>query len=142
MPALQIGHLICFEAVRAPTTRLTCLLSTTGAVDTEETADSIWASSDVPAPIWIEWVSLPASSSESESRLSNTDSSALRIDNTGEEIDETVPATEAASRLARLTVYWPGEGDHYTGRRMSSTGVYLVTAIARLIPRSFPMAVS
>jgi hypothetical protein len=87
-------------------------------------------------------VSLPASSSESESRLSNTDSSALRIDNTGEEIDETVPATEAASRLARLTVYWPGEGDHYTGRRMSSTGVYLVTAIARLIPRSFPMAVS
>ena len=43
-------------------------------VDTEEAADSIWASSDVPAPIWIEWVSRP--SSESEFRLSNTDSSA------------------------------------------------------------------
>ena len=73
-----------------------------GWVDTEETADSIWASSDVPAPIWIEWVSLPASSSESEFRPSNTDSSALGFDNTGEEIDETVPATEAASRLAPI----------------------------------------
>jgi 3D (Asp-Asp-Asp) domain-containing protein len=107
-------------------------------VDTEETADSIWASSDVPAPIWIEWVSLPASSSESESRLSKTDSSALRIDNTGEEIDETVPATEAASRLARLTVYWPEEGDHYTGRRMSSTGVYLSDGHCAVDPKVIP----
>ncbi len=105
-------------------------------VDTEETAGSIWASSDVPAPIWIEWVSRP--SSESEFRLSNTDSSASGFDNIERGIDETVPATEAASRLARLTVYWPEEGDHYTHRRMSSTGVYLRDGHCAVDPKVIP----
>jgi 3D (Asp-Asp-Asp) domain-containing protein len=104
-------------------------------VDTEETADSIWASSDVPAPIWIEWVSRP--SSESEFRLSNTDSSATGFDNTEQEIDETVPVTEA-SRLARLTVYWPEEGDHDTRRRMSATGVYLRDGHCAVDPKVIP----
>jgi 3D (Asp-Asp-Asp) domain-containing protein len=104
-------------------------------VDTEETADSIWASSDVPAPIWIEWVSRP--SSESEFRLSNTDSSATGFDNTEQEIDETVPVTEA-SRLARLTVYWPEEGDHDTRRCMSATGVYLRDGHCAVDPKVIP----
>jgi hypothetical protein len=107
-------------------------------LDAEETANSIWASSDAPAPIWIEWASLPASSSENEFRTSNADSSALHSDNTGEEIDETVPAPEAASRLARLTVYWPEEGDHYTGRRISSTGVYLRDGHCAVDPNVIP----
>ncbi len=105
-------------------------------VDTEETADSIWASSDVPAPIWIEWVSRP--SSESEFRLSDTDPSASGLDNIERGMDETVPATEAASRLARLTVYWPEEGDHYTRRRMSSTGVYLRDGHCAVDPKVIP----
>lgn len=105
-------------------------------VDTEEAADSIWASSDVPAPIWIEWVSRP--SSESEFRLSNIDSSASGFDNTERETDETLPATAAASRLARLTVYWPEEGDHYTRRRLSSTGVYLRDGHCAVDPKVIP----
>jgi hypothetical protein len=28
-------------------------------------------------------------------------------------------------RLARLTAYWAGEGDYYTGRRVSATGIHL-----------------
>ena len=106
-------------------------------VDTEDTAESIWASSDVPTPIWIEWVSLPASSSENQFGLSDTDSSALGLVNTDKE-NETVPPTEAASRLARLTVYWPEEGDHYTRRRMSSTGVYLRDGHCAVDPKVIP----
>ena len=55
-----------------------------------------------------------------------------------EKEEKTVPANKAASRLARLTVYWPEEGDHYTRRRMSSTGAYLRDGHCAVDPKVIP----
>lgn len=107
-------------------------------VNSEETENAIWASGDVPAPIWIEWVSAPGSSLENDYKLSNTDSPAQGFDNGVDKKDKTVPAKKAASRLARLTVYWPEEGDHYTRRRMSSTGAYLRDGHCAVDPKVIP----
>ena len=107
-------------------------------VNSEEIENAIWASGDVPAPIWIEWVSAPESSLENDYKLSNTNSPAQRFDTRVEKEEKTVPANKAASRLARLTVYWPEEGDHYTRRRMSSTGAYLRDGHCAVDPKVIP----
>ena len=107
-------------------------------VDTEDV--SIWASADVQDdPVWIEWTPLPLLSSDSEFRLSHTNALLdSRSGRTEEGIEETVPTSEAKSRLARLTVYWPEEGDHHTRRRMSSTGVYLREGHCAVDPKVIP----
>ena len=43
-----------------------------------------------------------------------------------------------ASRLARVTVYWPEEGDFYTGDRKSSTGVRLKDGHCAVDPKVIP----
>ncbi len=42
------------------------------------------------------------------------------------------------TRLARVTVYWPGEGDFYTKRRLSSTGVKLREGHCAVDPKVIP----
>ena len=44
----------------------------------------------------------------------------------------------AASRLARVTVYWPEEGDFYTRNRKSSTGVRLRDGHCAVDPKVIP----
>jgi 3D (Asp-Asp-Asp) domain-containing protein len=44
----------------------------------------------------------------------------------------------AASRLARLTVYWPEEGDFYTRKRKSSTGIRLRDGHCAVDPKVIP----
>jgi len=52
---------------------------------------------------------------------------------------ETNPGqTTAGGRLARVTAYWAGEGDYYTGRCMSSTGVRLHDGHCAVDPRIIP----
>jgi 3D (Asp-Asp-Asp) domain-containing protein len=41
-------------------------------------------------------------------------------------------------RLARLTAYWSGEGDYYTGRGLSSTGIHLHNGHCAVDPRIIP----
>ena len=41
-------------------------------------------------------------------------------------------------RLARLTAYWAGEGDYYTGRHLSSTGVRLHAGLCAVDPNIIP----
>jgi 3D (Asp-Asp-Asp) domain-containing protein len=43
-----------------------------------------------------------------------------------------------ASRLARLTVYWPDEGDHYTQNRKSSSGARLRDGHCAVDPKVIP----
>lgn len=43
-----------------------------------------------------------------------------------------------AGRLARLTAYWAGEGDYYTGRHLSSTGIYLHGGVCAVDPSIIP----
>ncbi|HEY5741308.1 MAG TPA: 3D domain-containing protein [Terrimicrobiaceae bacterium] len=44
----------------------------------------------------------------------------------------------AKSRLARVTVYWPGEGDFYTRNRRSSTGTRLRDGDCAVDPKIIP----
>ena len=46
--------------------------------------------------------------------------------------------TSAAGRLARMTAYWAGEGDYYTGRCISATGVHLHDGHCAVDPRIIP----
>lgn len=46
--------------------------------------------------------------------------------------------TTAGGRLARVTAYWAGEGDYYTGRCMSATGVRLHDGHCAVDPRIIP----
>jgi 3D (Asp-Asp-Asp) domain-containing protein len=46
--------------------------------------------------------------------------------------------TKAVSRLARVTVYWPEEGDFYTKNRKSSTGVRLRDGHCAVDPEVIP----
>jgi 3D (Asp-Asp-Asp) domain-containing protein len=41
-------------------------------------------------------------------------------------------------RLARLTAYWAGEGDYYTGRHLSSTGIRLHGGLCAVDPSIIP----
>jgi 3D (Asp-Asp-Asp) domain-containing protein len=41
-------------------------------------------------------------------------------------------------RLARLTAYWAGEGDYYTGRCLSSTGIHLHDGHCAVDPSIIP----
>lgn len=43
-----------------------------------------------------------------------------------------------AGRLARLTAYWAGEGDYYTGRHLSSTGIHLHGGVCAVDPSIIP----
>ncbi len=45
---------------------------------------------------------------------------------------------ESGGRLARVTAYWAGEGDYYTGRCMSSTGVRLHDGHCAVDPNIIP----
>jgi hypothetical protein len=45
---------------------------------------------------------------------------------------------DLASRLARVTVYWPDEGDFYTRNRKSSTGVCLNDGHCAVDPKVIP----
>jgi 3D (Asp-Asp-Asp) domain-containing protein len=42
------------------------------------------------------------------------------------------------TRLARVTAYWAAEGDYYTGRRMSATGVRLHDGLCAVDPSIIP----
>jgi 3D (Asp-Asp-Asp) domain-containing protein len=48
------------------------------------------------------------------------------------------PHAEPSERLARLTAYWSGEGDYYTGHGLSSTGVHLHDGHCAVDPRIIP----
>lgn len=45
---------------------------------------------------------------------------------------------KSEGRLARLTAYWAGEGDYYTGRGMSSTGIHLHEGHCAVDPHIIP----
>jgi 3D (Asp-Asp-Asp) domain-containing protein len=44
----------------------------------------------------------------------------------------------AGEHLARVTAYWAGEGDYYTGKCMSSTGIHLHNGHCAVDPRIIP----
>ena len=44
----------------------------------------------------------------------------------------------AGGRLARVTAYWAGEGDYYTGRCLSSTGIRLHDGNCAVDPHIIP----
>jgi 3D (Asp-Asp-Asp) domain-containing protein len=46
--------------------------------------------------------------------------------------------TAFTGRLARLTAYWAGEGDYYTGRHLSSTGIHLHGGLCAVDPSIIP----
>jgi hypothetical protein len=52
---------------------------------------------------------------------------------------EKIPGpVKVETRLARVTLYWPGEGDYYTARRLSSTGVKLRDGHCAVDPNIIP----
>jgi 3D (Asp-Asp-Asp) domain-containing protein len=52
--------------------------------------------------------------------------------------DFTAAKNAFAGRLARLTAYWEGEGDYYTGRGLSSTGIHLHGGLCAVDPSIIP----
>ncbi|HEY0255902.1 MAG TPA: 3D domain-containing protein [Candidatus Methylacidiphilales bacterium] len=50
----------------------------------------------------------------------------------------TVSHASPGCRLARVTAYWAGEGDYYTGHGLSSTGVHLHGGHCAVDPRIIP----
>jgi 3D (Asp-Asp-Asp) domain-containing protein len=53
-------------------------------------------------------------------------------------IDDAVSNTSVETRLARVTFYWSKEGDYYTSRRMSATGVRLQDGHGAVDPKVIP----
>jgi len=51
---------------------------------------------------------------------------------------KTTDQTVRGGRLARLTAYWAGEGDYYTGRCLSATGVHLHDGHCAVDPSIIP----
>jgi 3D (Asp-Asp-Asp) domain-containing protein len=98
------------------------------------------ASLNVSNPVWV-GLPLAPFSSWIEFKLphaSFNDPLDSGSDNPREGIDETVPTVKVETRLARVTAYWPEDGDHYTRRRMSSTGVSLRDGHCAVDPRVIP----
>jgi len=98
------------------------------------------ASRNVSIPVWVE-LPLAAFSSWIEFKLSHAssnDSLDSGSDNPKEKIHRTVPTVKVETHLARVTVYWPEEGDYNTRRRMSSTGVSLRDGHCAVDPKKIP----
>jgi len=53
-------------------------------------------------------------------------------------LSDTNGNTAAGERLARVTAYWAGEGDYYTGHGISSTGIHLHDGHCAVDPRIIP----
>ncbi len=49
-----------------------------------------------------------------------------------------IARTGVSARLARVTAYWAGEGDYYTGKCLSSTGIHLHDGHCAVDPRIIP----
>lgn len=62
----------------------------------------------------------------------------LHDDNPEESKQVTAPAVKPATHLARLTAYWPEEGDSYTVRGMSSSGIRLRDGHCAVDPKVIP----
>ena len=105
----------------------------------EETTNSLWASDYVSAPVWAEGPPLATFSSTTEFKLSNTYGSLdSDYDHPEERIEKMAPTVKIETHLARLTAYWPEEGDHYTKRRLSSSGVQLRDGHCAVDPKVIP----
>jgi len=52
--------------------------------------------------------------------------------------NRTSSVSASNGRLARVTAYWSGEGDYYTGRGISSTGIHLHEGHCAVDPRIIP----
>ena len=108
-----------------------------GWADVEETTNSLWASGYVSAPIRVEGPQLATFSSKIEFKLSNTYDS-LDADNDEPKGKKKVRAAAAKTHLARVTAYWPGEGNDYTARGLSSSGVKLRDGHCAVDPKVIP----
>jgi 3D (Asp-Asp-Asp) domain-containing protein len=110
-----------------------------GRADVEETTNSLWASGHAKAPFWMQGFPLATFPSKSQFKLSNTcDTFGSDYDNPEKGEEVTAPAVNPETRLARLTVYWPEEGDHHTVRRISSSGVRLRDGHCAVDPKVIP----
>ena len=65
-------------------------------------------------------------------------SSNVSSDSGSDKPDGTVSSVKVDTHLARVTVYWPEEGDYYTKRRRSSTGVSLRDGHCAVDPKVIP----
>ncbi|MGA7213525.1 MAG: 3D domain-containing protein [Terrimicrobiaceae bacterium] len=101
-----------------------------------EDSNSLWDSAYV-LPASAGDISPIATISKGEFKLSdNRSDGSLGDDDRGEKLDA---ALKSETRLARVTVYWPGEGgDHYTRRRLSSSGVRLRDGHCAVDPQIIP----
>ena len=60
-------------------------------------------------------------------------------DSSHQNVEEKMPGpVKMQTKLARVTVYWPGEGDDYTKRGLSSTGVKLRDGHCAVDPKVIP----
>jgi 3D (Asp-Asp-Asp) domain-containing protein len=57
---------------------------------------------------------------------------------TSRDSDDSDSPAHKSGRLARVTAYWSGEGDYYTGRGMSATGVRLHDGHCAVDPNIIP----
>lgn len=93
----------------------------------------------VSAPVWVDGAALATFSSTTEFKVSNTyDSLDSDYDHSEERIEKMAPTVKIETHLARLTAYWPEEGDHYTKRRLSSSGVQLRDGHCAVDPKVIP----
>src|SRR5258707_3212089 len=59
-------------------------------------------------------------------------------DNLEESVAVLAPTGQIETHLARLTVYWPEQDDHFTKRRLSSSGVQLRDGQCAVDPKVIP----
>jgi 3D (Asp-Asp-Asp) domain-containing protein len=67
-----------------------------------------------------------------------SNSLASDYDNLEESVAVLAPTGKIETNLARLTVYWPEEGDDFTKRRLSSSGVQLRDGHCAVDPKVIP----
>lgn len=70
--------------------------------------------------------------------IAKSDSSSSSSSSAKKQLARTSKTKSGSGRLARLTAYWAGEGDYYTGRGLSSTGVHLHQGHCAVDPRIIP----
>lgn len=90
---------------------------------------TVAAAKKTPAPAHTETASLASKKSAS----TNSSSTISSLKSTAESM-----MSGACQRLARVTAYWAGEGDYYTGRCLSATGVHLHDGHCAVDPNIIP----
>lgn len=121
-----VGPRLPVESTSKPANKRNVTSATHSKDQSHKTTKTVVATTKpAPAPSQTSKQTLHASEPTATSARASSQGSVARMSSPSHSSSASCDRTASGERLARVTAYWAGEGDYYTGRGQSATGVRL-----------------